>query len=307
MPEQSHPIPENTGPTKRAEAVSRSEGKGNRHEGHFEIYHRRKLLKAAGLGLVGVVAGTFFPSIYESVESVAKKKELEISIDKLEKELSEKYRIEIKLWHEPQDGGPEGERPTGLIKKSLKSRSLYRSCKSLVSLKKVLEHYPPSLIHGSISGIEIVYAVRPSSQGEVADGTTPEAVTSFGGHIIIRAGYQSPMSYEATFCDNLDANVLHHEVAHALTRDIVEEEWKKLDSSAQYVGNDWKRIKGRPKGFAMPYGAKSCSEDIATTAELLFTNPGEVERLTKDDGVLRAKIEFLRNRYQIKGGGKIKF
>lgn len=283
--------------------TSESKGKSNSHK----PVSRRKFLKATGLGLAGAIVSVSVPSIYEGVENTVNKEELERNIEALEKELSQKYGVEIKVWHEPKNDGPEGGRSTGLIKESLKERSLYRSYKSLISLKKVLEHYPPDLIKNNVSGIEIVHALKPDFPGQVAEGATPEAVTSFGGQITIRAGYQSALSYKATFGDNLDANVLHHEIAHALTENITDEEWKGLYPDAQYVGNDWKKIKDRPQGFAMQYGAKSLREDIATTAELLFTNPGVVEQLTKNDAVLRAKVEFLKNWYQTQSNGKIRF
>ena len=115
----------------------------------------------------------------------------------------------------------------------------------MLTLKDVLECYPADLIGKNISGIEIVHAVKSSYEGVIAEGATPEAMTSFGGNITIRAGYQSPMSYKAIFGEILDAYVLHHEIAHTLTRGIPAEEWKKLHPGIQYVGNEWTTLKGK--------------------------------------------------------------
>ena len=273
------------------------------HEENFGVSDRhtsrRKFLKAAGLGLVGAAAGASFPSIYEGVWDTLGKEGLEKSIKALETELSNKYEIRIAVWEADYN-----DRPTGTIKESLKERSLYRAYKSLLTLKDVLECYPPDLINKHISGIEIVHAVRSGYEGVIAEGATPEAVTSFGGNITIRAGYQSSMSYKAIFGEALDANVLHHEISHTLTQGIPEEEWKKLHPDVQYVDNEWTKLRrNKPKGFALAYSAKSVQEDIATTAELLFANPREVEALVEHDEILHAKVEYLKKWYEMKSGG----
>ena len=260
---------------------------------------RRKFLKAAGLGLVGAAVGASFPSIYEGAWNTLGKEGLDKSIKELETELSNKYGIRIAVWEaDPND------RPTGTIRESLKERSLYRAYKSLLTLRDVLECYPPKLIKEHINGIEIVHSVQSGYEGVIAKGATPEAMTSFGGNITIRAGYQSSVSYKAMFGEALDANVLHHEISHTLTRGIPGEEWKKLHPDVQYVDNEWTKLRrNKPKGFALAYSAKSVQEDIATTAELLFANPREVEALVEHDEILHAKVEYLKKWYEMKSGG----
>lgn len=277
----------------------------NVHEEHFEIPRgnmtRRKFLKAIGLGIAGAIGGTALPSIYEGSRNALEKEEIEKSIAYLEKELSDKYGIFVRAWKKAKDD--PGDRPTGIIKESLKERPL-RAYNSLLNLKEGLEHYPPDLIRSRVSGIEIVYSVKDAYADEPG---TQEAVTSFGGNITIRAGHQSLMSYKAAFGEVLDKNVFHHELAHVFTDKITKEDWMKLHPGAQYIGRRWIKQEKRPLGFAMKYGAKSWDEDVATIAELLFSNKREVDELIKKDDILRTKIEFIKNYYEKLADGKIKF
>lgn len=263
---------------------------------------RRKFLKIAGLGIAGAVAGISFPSIYENAINTIEKEDLEKSIKELEAELSLKYGIRIEVWEKnPND------RPTGIIRESLNERSPFRAYRSLLTLKEVLECYPEKLIKERVSGIEIVHAVRSSYPDVIPEGATPEASTSFGGTITIRAGYQSSMSYKAIFGDILDANVLHHEIAHTFTDDIPLNDWKNIHPHAEYMGNEWISFKkkGKPKGFALPYSTKSIDEDIATTAELLFANPSELNSIITDDEILQAKVQYLKKWYKTISDGEM--
>ena len=288
------------------EPIPESKEESNVREEHLEIQRgvlsRRKFLKATGLGIAGMLGGVLLPSIYEGSRNMLEKKEIEKLIADLEMELSEKYGIFVRAWKRAKDD--PGDRPTGIIRESLKERSPLRAYNSLLNLKEGLEHYPPNLIRSRVSGIEIVYSVKSAYANEVG---TQEAVTSFGGNITIRAGHQSFMSYKAAFGEVLDKNVFHHEIAHVLTDRITKEDWIKLHPSAQYVGKEWVKLEKRPEGFAIKYGAKSWDEDIATIAELLFSNKREVDELTKGDDILNTKIEFVKNYYEKLANGKIKF
>lgn len=268
-----------------------------------KLLSRRNFLKVAGLGLVGGAVGVSIPPIYEGLSNTFNRETLEKGIKDLEEELSSTYGISIRVWTKPEQNWPTGE-----IKESLKEKSLYRAHKSLVDLKNALAFYPATLITNNLKGIEIVYSVRPATEGEVAGEATPEAYTSFGGSIVIRAGYQSALSYDAAFGEVLDAYVLHHEIAHALTSDLPKNEWEALHPNVEYVGNEWVQLRqNKPKGFASPYGAHSVDEDIATVAELLFADPKEVEQLTQSDPILKDKLEYLKRWYEKKSGGEMKF
>lgn len=290
----------------KLEPIPESKEESNVHEEHLEVqrgaWSRRKFLKATGLGIAGALGAAAFPYIYEGSRNMLKKEEIEKSIADLENELSEKYGIFVRVWKRAKDD--PGDRPTGTIRESLKERSPLRAYNSLLNLKEGLEHYPPDLIRSRVSGIEIVYSVKNAYADAVG---TQEAVTSFGGNITIRAGHQSPMSYKAAFGEVLDKNVLHHELAHVLTDRITKEDWIKLHPGAQYLGEEWIGLEKRPEGFALKYGAKSWVEDVATIAELLFSDKREVDELTKNDAILRSKVEFVKNYYEKLANGKIKF
>jgi hypothetical protein len=264
---------------------------------------RRDFLKIAGIGLVEAGIGLSFPAFYEKAQNIIEKEDLEKQIKDLEKELSDKYGILIRVW-EPN----EQDRPSGIIRESLKKYSIYRAYKSLLSLKSTLGCYPPNLIKKNVGGIEIVHSVKPSIEGIVAEGATPEAVTSFGGNITIKAGDQDAFSYKAIFGEVLEPRILHHELAHLLTYGISKEEWMKLHPGVNYVDNEWVKLKKEKlKGFVLPYGAKSIDEDIATVAELLFINPKEIERLVKEDDILLKKFNYLKKWYTAKSNGEMKF
>lgn len=290
----------------KLELIPESREESDVHEENFEIPRgdmtRRKFLKAIGLGIAGALGGAALPSIYEGSRNILEREEIEKLIEDLEKELSGKYGIFVRAWKRANED--PGDRPTGIIRESLKERSPLRAYNGLLNLMEGLEHYPPDLIRSRVSGIEIVYSVKDSYADEVG---TQQAVTSFGGNITIRAGHQSPMSYKATFGEVLDKNVFHHELAHVLTDRIAKEEWMSLHPDAQYIGKEWIKLRKRPEGFAVNYGAKSWQEDVATIAELLFSNKREVDELTRNDDILRAKVEFVKNYYEKLANGKIKF
>lgn len=256
---------------------------------------RRKFLKTIGAGVAAAGTGISFPAMYEGVRNELEKEELTIEIKKLETELTAKYGIRIKIWEQnPND------RPTGTIRKSLKDHSLLRSYRSLQSLAEALDHYPPQLIKDHISGIDIVYDVK-SAYADPSENIDQQAVTSFGGHITIEAGNQSPISYTAAFGETLEQKILHHEIAHTLTSDLLKEEWRKIHTTANYVGDSWTDFRDdKPKGFALPYATKNIDEDIATTAELLFIDSDELQEIIKDDAVLKSKVDFLRDWYDKK-------
>jgi hypothetical protein len=171
---------------------------------------RRKALKLAVGGLAGLAGVAALPPLYEGIQNEFNRDELKSSIHELEESLSEKYGIRIRVWSEhPMDR----ERPAGEIKESLLDKSLYRSYHSLLAVDKVLSAYDPKIIKAYVSGIEVVYSIRPRYSGTVAEGATTTAVTSFGGNITVRAGFQSPVSYRAMFGEVLDPLDLHHELA----------------------------------------------------------------------------------------------
>ena len=111
------------------EPIPESKEESNVREEHLEIQRgvlsRRKFLKATGLGIAGMLGGVLLPSIYEGSRNMLEKKEIEKLIADLEMELSEKYGIFVRAWKRAKDD--PGDRPTGIIRESLKERSPLRA------------------------------------------------------------------------------------------------------------------------------------------------------------------------------------
>jgi hypothetical protein len=78
------------------------------------------------------------------------------------------------------------------------------------------------------------------------------------------------------------------------------DEWAALNSDRVYVGNDWKKLYGkkRPPGFATAYGTHSFREDIATVAELMYSDPDGTAALMEEDETLARKVDYLRKWYK---------
>lgn len=251
--------------------------------------HAGKLL--AGAGIVGAL--TFGPSAYVTTQDFFRGKEIEQEISHLEQTLSDTYDIDVGVWAMPPGGF---DRPLHPIRTSLKSHSPYMSLKALEGLEEAMSYYPKELLQKHIRGVEIVRAYKESTEEIMRQGATPVANMSFGGNMSISVGRDELLRYHNAVLGNIfESESFHHELAHQLTQNVPEEDWRAIHPEAVYNSATWRSLSSTPAGFYNRYCTHSVNEDIASTVELLYDE--DYEKIVSRGDILRKKAEYLKDWY----------
>jgi hypothetical protein len=245
----------------------------------------------AGVGIAGALA--FGPPAYVTTQDVLRGKEIEQEISHLEQTLSDKYDIDVTIWAIPPGGF---ERPQHPIRTSLKSHSPYMSLKALEGLEEAMSYYPKELLQKHLHRIEIVREYKESTEEIMRQGATPVANMSWSGGMSISAGRDELLRYHNAILGNIfESESFHHELAHQLTQDIPEEDWRAIHPDAVYNSATWRSLPSIPVGFYNRYCTHSVNEDIPGAVELLYDE--DYNDIVNRDDILRKKANYLKEWY----------
>ena len=173
---------------------------------------------------------------------------------------------------------------------------------ALENLSECLAAYPPELIKKNVQHVHIVdyfmHFDRETNQWRSAGGQA--RYDNRHARITIhqlKPAKQAERAFLGT--EILYKDAVHHEFAHLMTRNALQEnEWKKLHPTFVYAKSVKPEVMYKEiPNFARGYGTKDYLEDIATVAEELFKRNSTVWHRMADDSILSAKIAYMQNWY----------